>query len=754
MHFTDEIIRQALDEMKRLDIQQPAEALALCEETFKQVTTETDPGILLLLNYRKVYYMNLLGRGYDCLDDIQKIIADSKALGDELTLAKALNMQGNLYSQLGAFDRALESLLACLKVSERIGYFQMISNVSNNIGGLYDELGEFEKAESYYIRCLNSIDPLDESDASDRLRGVVYLNLSNIAIKRSDFSRAQEAIEHSKAYFSKHGDKIYTAHAWAVEAEIHQATDNEPLARSLYSDAAAVYQEFDDKHNILVAALPYVRYLFKKSEGGTRPDYLSEARELVVRAFSWARQVNNQKILVELLALKAEILEVGGDYLGALEAYKLLEIHRKALDEEGRQQQLNVLSTMFEIEKSIEEKELVKQKNQELREKSQELLEKKEDLEKAYNRIQLISEIGQKITSTLDLSEILLSVYENLKTQMPIDLFYMLMLNDERTHLVSVASVEDLVYERSFEVAIDNPNSLLALSFREQRTLFYPDVYQAEALRDWEFIKNSALDIHAVIVVPLLYDEEVVGVCSVQSVLPQGYDTSHVELMDALSTYLAIAFNNAQKSKRLEQEIQMRLRTQKELERLNAELRSISEIDGLTKVPNRRRFENVYDQMFEIALVQQHALHVMMMDIDYFKIYNDHYGHLKGDEVLIAVAQKLNQAFRFKGRLFARYGGEEFVAVLVEMTIEEALVLAQEMRIAISNLGIFHELSPTGFLTISIGLASMVPEGEKDMRRLLHAADESLYRAKNNGRNRVESIVLMRESDLEAELLE
>lgn len=742
MHITDEKILDALNHMAEIDNEHPDEALRMCEETFAILTDQTDPYIALQLEYRRIFYMTILNKGDQCLEMSHALIEKSRDLGDDKTLAKSLNLQGNLYGELGLIDKSLEAYLSAMRIAEQIGFYQMIGNVANNIGNLYHDIEDYDHAEMYFHQGLNSVDPSDASQQAAGLQGILNLNLAEINLKRNYLDQALAHFNKALTFFEAYKLRLHIGHAYTMASEIYQAMDQPALAEDYFLWAQEIYTEFEDIRNLAVLAVPYASYLYAQYQVTGNNEPLVKAKDLLHAIEAQDAQIQYPKILLQMDALLGDIYGSLGDLDRALSHYKSLEKRRQLMEVDNRRIQLNVLKIRFEIERSLEEKELIQRRNQELRDKSEELISKKEALEAAYHRIQLISEIGQKITSTLDLSEILLSVHDHLKHQMPIDSFYMVMLNEANTHLVSVASVEQLVYERTFEVAVDNPQSLLALSYREKRSIFVPDILSDPTFASWDFIRTTGLEIRSVIVVPLLYDDVVIGVCSVQTVTPMGYHLAHKEIMEALSTYLAIAINNAQRSKRLEQEIQMRLRTQKELERLNAELRSISEIDGLTKVPNRRRFESVYEQMFEIAMVQKQPLHVLMMDIDYFKVYNDHYGHLKGDEVLIAVAQKLNQAFKFNGRLFARYGGEEFVAVLGEMSREEAEILAQELRISISNLGIFHELSPTGFLTISIGMATMVPSKEGDMRRLLHQADACLYRSKNNGRNRVEADVL------------
>jgi diguanylate cyclase (GGDEF)-like protein len=126
-----------------------------------------------------------------------------------------------------------------------------------------------------------------------------------------------------------------------------------------------------------------------------------------------------------------------------------------------------------------------------------------------------------------------------------------------------------------------------------------------------------------------------------------------------------------------------------------------------------------------------------LCDVDSFKLYNDHYGHLKGDEVLQKVAEAILQSFR-TGDASYRYGGEEFLIILPEQTLESAALAAERLRRAVEELAIPHEASkPGGIVTVSCGLAALSPGEKKSVEELLKEADEALYQAKEAGKNKV-----------------
>jgi diguanylate cyclase (GGDEF)-like protein len=184
-------------------------------------------------------------------------------------------------------------------------------------------------------------------------------------------------------------------------------------------------------------------------------------------------------------------------------------------------------------------------------------------------------------------------------------------------------------------------------------------------------------------------------------------------------------------------EEKVRLRTA-ELRAANSQLEILSTTDGLTGLANRRRFDNYWAEEWQRALRQATPLAVIMLDLDHFKAYNDHYGHLQGDECLRRVGAVLQASVRRAGELAARYGGEEFVVVLPGVTRQQALETARGVLIAMREAKLPHASSPVaGMVTLSLGVAVGMAQATDEPEQLLKMADTALYTAKNTGRNRV-----------------
>jgi len=183
-----------------------------------------------------------------------------------------------------------------------------------------------------------------------------------------------------------------------------------------------------------------------------------------------------------------------------------------------------------------------------------------------------------------------------------------------------------------------------------------------------------------------------------------------------------------------------RKRTETALQHANEALERLAAIDCLTQLANRRRFDESLLREWRRMSRERSPLALIICDIDHFKRYNDTFGHQQGDDCLRAVAKAIGGSARRPADLAARYGGEEFALILPNTPAEGALHLAETIRSAVSSLEIPHpHSSASAFVTLSLGVACIVPSPDTDPTGLLSAADRALYAAKEQGRNRVVS---------------
>ena len=179
-----------------------------------------------------------------------------------------------------------------------------------------------------------------------------------------------------------------------------------------------------------------------------------------------------------------------------------------------------------------------------------------------------------------------------------------------------------------------------------------------------------------------------------------------------------------------------------ELQRANQDLKLLANLDSLTKLSNRRGFDDYIEKEWDRMKRIKAPLSLIMCDVDFFKHYNDRYLHPNGDKCLVKVAMSMRSTVRRSGDLVARYGGEEFAIVLPNTDALGAVSVGENVRSAIKGLQITHEASAVcPYVTISVGVSTIIPNSENDFHALINAADRALYQAKSQGRDRVTMIV-------------
>ncbi len=184
--------------------------------------------------------------------------------------------------------------------------------------------------------------------------------------------------------------------------------------------------------------------------------------------------------------------------------------------------------------------------------------------------------------------------------------------------------------------------------------------------------------------------------------------------------------------------IKARIKNHLELKSHRDKLEKISSLDGLTGIANRRKFDLQMEAEWRTAVKYRHPISLIMIDIDNFKLFNDKYGHLAGDDCLRDVATKLSDSLNRSGDFVARYGGEEFVCILPNTEKKGAIKVAERLRTAIEELNIEHNFSSVAnHVTISLGVNSVIPSLESSIENFIKEADDNLYKAKKNGRNLV-----------------
>ncbi len=209
-----------------------------------------------------------------------------------------------------------------------------------------------------------------------------------------------------------------------------------------------------------------------------------------------------------------------------------------------------------------------------------------------------------------------------------------------------------------------------------------------------------------------------------------------IELKDRLSKYEGEHSNSLALIIEIEAQKYELEELKKNLEALTQKLEILSVVDGLTNIANRRHFDDFLNKAWLGAMRDKQSISIVFVDVDFFKAYNDHYGHQKGDECLQKIATALSNFGMRSKDLAARYGGEEFAIILSGIDKENLLIMSEKIRKSVEDLSIPHTRSGvSNRVTVSLGIATCVPTRNSFSNDLLYTADKALYQAKDSGRN-------------------
>lgn len=260
--------------------------------------------------------------------------------------------------------------------------------------------------------------------------------------------------------------------------------------------------------------------------------------------------------------------------------------------------------------------------------------------------------------------------------------------------------------------------------YRNGRIQAITDVYTA-GLTQCHLDLLAKFQVRASLIVPILKGKELWGLLvAYQCSSPRKWQQLEIDLLKELATQVAIAIQQAE--------------LYRQLKIANQELEKLAHIDGLTQVANRRRFDELLEQEWFRLRREKAPLSLIFCDVDYFKLYNDTYGHPVGDKCLEKIAKKIQQVVKRPSDLVARYGGEEFAVILPNTSLSGAIHVAKEIQAAIKELAIAHDRSKvSNIVTLSLGVASILPTISSSPTTLLTIADRALYQAKERGRDRV-----------------
>ncbi|MDF5708981.1 MAG: diguanylate cyclase [Nostoc sp. S4] len=338
----------------------------------------------------------------------------------------------------------------------------------------------------------------------------------------------------------------------------------------------------------------------------------------------------------------------------------------------------------------------------------------------------LITQVTQQIRQSLNLEEVLNTTVNSIRECLRSDCVAIYQLTADGSGYFAAESLAD-GYPQKLK------QTILAFCIKGDFSDYYQrlptilhNIQQCDLSADFELLQLH--QVKAAMVVPILNGQHLWGlVITYQCAIPRYWQPFEVNLLQQLASQVAIAIHQSV--------------LYQQLQDANEELQRLVTLDGLTQIANRRRFNEYLESEWHRLKREKMPLSLILFDVDFFKLYNDSYGHLAGDNCLQKIASALLSTVKRPADLVARYGGEEFSVILPNTETKGAIHLAQAILQAVRDLAIPHaQSSVSDHVTVSLGVVSTVPNCEMSPQYLINAADKALYTAKQQGRDRVRSV--------------
>lgn len=419
-------------------------------------------------------------------------------------------------------------------------------------------------------------------------------------------------------------------------------------------------------------------------------------------------------------------------------------------DETGRPRQ--IVGVVLEIDELRRTHEELRVANRELRELADQMNRAREQAEQRANELAALNRVASALTNVTDLQASLNLACRELTEVFDTRGCTVTLIDEQRKRAAVVAEYfTDPTLPSVIGLAIPLETPAWTELDRRRTAIVIERPDEDARLGDVrEVMRKRAVS--QLLVAPLISRGQLIGNMSVSHVPGRGFAPNEVALALTLAAPLAQAIENArlytaahdeifirrQAELELEAKNELLTKVSEELERANQELARLSVTDVLTGIPNRRKFHDVFDSEWRRAQRNEEPLSMLMIDVDYFKQFNDAYGHQAGDECLARVAQALQSGLHRASDFIARYGGEEFVVIMPNTELAVARAHAQRLCELVRNLRIPHYVPvPASAVTVSVGCAAIRPASDTSPAALISAADHALYQAKDAGRDRV-----------------
>ncbi|MGG7162520.1 diguanylate cyclase [Clostridium ihumii] len=604
-------------------------------------------------------------------------------INNEKSIVKVFNGLIANYTKLGMFVFAIEFGLKAISISEKLRDYSILNSIILNTSLAYLDYGKFHEALELIERLFN-LNKDNNYELQNEERLVLYTIMIEIKLNSGELYDAYKYFKKGYNLSKKIKYFFYEAEFLYLNGKIqHQFefyNESEKNFKSAYNIALS-------QNNKIIIVKTLIEWGKCKSDLG---DY-NKSEKLLINALECAKEIKSTVLLKNIYSNLSDLYKNIGDFKNAFET-----LENKCKYEKEILNDTNII-----IFDRFYNKTFKKEAN---------------TYKKLYSNMNNISHMGRKIISTLNKDKIFGVIVKELNKIIELDIVHIALNQKKDEFLISETFMKNECKLKRSKILLDDDNSLEVYCYNMQMDIFSNNMQKdykkyVKDISKYNFLSN---EMQSVIYCPLIIENEVIGVLSVQNKKKDKYTIADLNMIKIFSSYAAIAIKNSL---------------------LFSESKYLASYDSLTGVLNRREILRIGEEFFKAIKKDNANFSVMMIDVDHFKKINDTLGHSYGDYVLTETANVINKHIEDK-YVVGRYGGEEFIIIALEQDIYRVREMAKSIQKTIESYNFKIKKIDDLKVTVSIGVYFFNKE-EKSFFEGVKLSDKALYSAKNSGRNNV-----------------
>ena len=654
-----------------------------------------------------------LGKNNVALQSFQKATDIYQTLGIRHGELRCQIAFGNLYLTLDILDKAFDYAQQVIKIAEEIEDLHSLSTGLSNLGEIFFRLQKFDDALKYYLKGLAIMEDTNINYP------IVLGNIAKAYIELNEYDKPLEYLSKGIDITQKYDQKMNHTFLLSTLGQVHHHLKNYDQASKIYFKA--LDQAKSLTHNIyqIEILLNIGKHFYQTDDLEKSLLYLQEAQEIC----KVSNNTTYQSELYEMLYLVSKKEKKYKHSLSYLE--NLYQTNKKVFDQK-LDDKISILSAGYEYKQLLQEKEIYRLEHIELKKKS-------DFLKQSNLTMSLLSNIGKKITSNLEIDVIMEEIYQGISSLMDTTIFGLTLLNKETQQIEYKYYKEEdkKIFPSNISLLDENSYFATCIYYKKEIRINDLNVSDKKSLIFTD-LNNQQKIPKSLIFLPLFSEKEAIGGLTIQSYEKNRYTIQHIEMLRVLGSYIVSALENSLTHQEVSKLNRLLTRDKKELEEANKKIAHLANHDALTNLPNRRLFKELLTHVAYNCQRQNQSFAICYLDLDNFKPINDTLGHKFGDAVLIKFAERMQKLLR-KNDIVARVGGDEFVVLLsnIKDTVDCEIVAEKIIEGTSKKIKIEQHTCQIG---LSIGI-SIYPKDGDNAEELITNADKAMYRVKKGNKN-------------------